>query len=197
MRFIKPVLIHILRFLKRYDWIILLGIIFIHLFVKDRILIASTIFYATPLPMLMVFSGVCVYLRRRNKMAVCVLGLLTLLICLFWISSSYKFRKNTVVSGKTLKVIFWNTARIRRHPSASLIRHLRSSKADVIGFVEAGRLTKQAIVDYQIAFPEHSVQQLSGGMWCMVKGTIKSVSYHRLPIIICWKWKLTITGIGW
>jgi len=103
------------------------------------------------------------------------------LLCLFWIFSSYRFHENATVSGKTLKFMFWNTARIKTHPSIPLIQYLRHVSADFIGFVESGRLTKQAITVYQTEFPEYKVQQLSGGMLCMTKGTIQTISYCRLP----------------
>ncbi len=44
------------------------------------------------------------------------------LLGVFWIKTSYKFDKNDSFAGKTIKVVFWNTARIRKHLSESLIK---------------------------------------------------------------------------
>ena len=168
-------------YVNRYNWIVLLLILIVHIFLKDRFFISYVLFYATPLPVIVCFSSFCAYSHRKSKKTLIALSILTLALGFFWISSSYSFNKPVEQSGKNIKILFWNTARIKKHPSDTLVKLLNQSSADFIGLVEAGNLTEESISEYRKRLTGYTIKNLPGGMLCMVKGNVQTTTYGKFP----------------
>jgi endonuclease/exonuclease/phosphatase (EEP) superfamily protein YafD len=170
----------------RYNWMVFAVMLVIHFVVQDRFWGISLLFYGMPLPVMMGFCGVCLYTYRRIPFARYVLGVLLSVLSIVWLSSSYKIHAVSAPPENSFKVLFWNSARPDTHPLSTLIEHLQATPADIMGFVESGSISEEALSAYQSAFPAYRIQRLSGGMLCMTMGIIHTVTYHRLSHESCY-----------
>ncbi len=171
---------HISRFVKKYNWVFLAGLLVIHFITKDRLRITSTVFYATPLPVIIGLSCVCLYIDRQNKKLLFGLGIVTLALIAYWPAVSYKTQGVQNTPQKPLKVMLWNIGYPKDHPNSKLIRYIDQISADIVGIIELGDITNQAMEEYRSALQNYSIHNFGHEMLILTKGKIRSFRYQKI-----------------
>jgi vancomycin resistance protein VanJ len=136
----------------------------VRLTVRDRILVANTIYYATPWSVLCALGIVSAFwtksrLRRRWATAIAM----TALACgAMWVWSAWLFRA-APSDGNGIRVMTWNLSH-GRWGLAGLAAEAARLNPDLGVFIEAdpSRLDVRAIM--KAAFPKHHVFLLGGGI---------------------------------
>lgn len=171
---------HIAGFIKKYNWAFLAGLLVIHFIVKDRFGIISTVFYAAPLPLIIAFSCVCLYIDRGDKKLLTGLGIVTLALTVYWLATSYKIQGDQNVPQKSLKVMLWNIGYPDNHPNSKLIHYINQTSADIVGIIELGDMTNRAMEEYRSALQNYSIHSFGREMMILTKGKIRSFHYQNI-----------------
>lgn len=141
----------------------------VRLTVKDRWLFLSTVFYATPLPLLTVGSLVCLVcewrLKRRWRMRCWAVALMLSLST--WAMTDWRDQPQSS-DPQELTVLFWNVA--RKKDMAPAADYIRKVDADIVGLVEAGWANEERRNFWSSHCPNHDISLLGGGLVLMSKG---------------------------
>lgn len=163
----------------------------VRLLTGDRWPVLATLFYATPLPLLVVGSAVSLIgnLARGQRawsLVWCVLLLGTAGAC--W-QRDFERQSPQELSGDEIRVMFWNAARQQDMTDAAAF--INRVDADVVGLVEAGRAQPEHRRFWAEHCPEYDVSFLGGGLILLVKGTSGETVpgdlgyesfYRRIPV---------------
>jgi endonuclease/exonuclease/phosphatase (EEP) superfamily protein YafD len=164
--------------------LLLLTGMLLHLTVRDGSAGIATLFYAMPLPLIMLgwLIAAAWHFRRRMLMVVCIA--LALVTGIWWRAVSYKNEKAplttaTQPAGAPLKVLYWNMA-YHRLPSEDLDRLIATHRPDIVGLGEVGLrsgdpnpLLRNLPAGYTTVRPEH-------GMAFIVRGAIQVKRVKKL-----------------
>lgn len=158
------------RALYLFSGAITLAGLLIRATVADRWLFCSTIFYATPLPLLACGGAIAVLCTNRLKwfgqMSFwCVLLVVTLAV---WGLSDWK-RHPQRSTEDSISVLFWNVA--RRSDTKPAAEYITRINADVVALVEAGPANADRRKYWQENCPGYDVSMLGGGLMLLTKGT--------------------------
>ncbi|WP_437204205.1 endonuclease/exonuclease/phosphatase family protein [Planctomicrobium sp. SH664] len=162
----------------------------VRLTVCDAVLVASTIFYATPLPVLTAGAAFLLLLdgvwgpRRRA-----LFWLAVVLALGFWTyRKDWRWPPVEVVASRpagesaheheTLKLLFWNVA--RRENLEPAAEYIRQSDADIVGLVEASGDPQVLKQFWREQLPEYDVTNAGGGMYYLAKGTSGEVTGEKI-----------------
>ncbi|MCA9742352.1 MAG: endonuclease/exonuclease/phosphatase family protein [Deferribacteres bacterium] len=144
--------------------------LFAHFWIKDRIAEFALIYYATPLPMLVLAGFVIAafhFFTKQHQLA--RLAVVLALICLIsWPLQSFSLNWTTH-SNDQLKLFFWNIAQKKR--TDEVIKLIEREKADIIGIVESGIKRRHRKI-WEETFPEYHVEFLRKQMLLLTKGKI-------------------------
>jgi endonuclease/exonuclease/phosphatase (EEP) superfamily protein YafD len=152
----------------------------LHLTVRDAIPQLAPLFYAMPLPLIMLgwLVAAAWHLRQRAIHRACFA--LAFVTACWWHAASYrKESPPSAASGAGLKVLYWNMAH-HRLPSADLERLIARHQPDVIGLGEVGLrsgdpnpLLRHLPAGYTAIRPEH-------GMGVIVRGAVQVKRVKKL-----------------
>ena len=145
----------------------------VRLTVRDAFPIASTVFYASPWPVLAALgAALCVVSSFRRRRIVTGAAALLALGAAVGLFLSLALPPPAASSPSDLRVVFWNVGR----PTEDLPRVLgilRAHDADIIGIDETGDLTQEAYRSWQMAFPGYQLsRKRSSGMMILTRGEI-------------------------
>ncbi len=143
----------------------------IRFLVKDWIDAFSVVYYATPLPILAIFSFMLgmIWLLSKRIRAAKFYFIFTSGCLIAWSYESFSLNSRAL-SPSNLKLFFWNAAHNKR--ADEIVDYINRFNADVIGIVEAGTKTKKAKSVWKNAFPRHNVEILAGEMALITRGEI-------------------------
>ncbi len=150
---------------------------------KDSLPALAPFFYATPLAL--VWSGTALasamfFVLRKSRM-----GILTAVVavaCWGWWQQTCLFAAGLPVPSDSLasvRVVFWNTARLKAGWQATSNR-ISEMSAPIMGFVEAGPDQPQDRARWAETFPDHQRIGFGNGMVLLFQGKLREVSQGRL-----------------
>ncbi len=152
----------------------------LHLAVRDRLPLLSTVFYASP-------AAVCAALavaacggwalRRRWRWALVML-VAAAASAAWWGEASFYDRAGQPRSGD-VTLVFWNTAR-GAGGWPQVFEQLRGQDAPIIAMVEANATEPGGLARWRAAFPEYHSTDLAGGILILSRGPILEVQYGDL-----------------
>ena len=160
---------------------IFLALLVIHFIIKDRIHSVSVLFYACPLPLIIIF-GLFVFLLFYNKKYVNSV-LFTLLIgsIIYFGFHYFGAAKEHLPNTTRYHILLWNASRIKPFTQDFLLDHIKQSKPEIIALVEAEDVSYNDLKILEHDFPAYEFRILQGNMLIGVKGTIKNVSFETAP----------------
>jgi endonuclease/exonuclease/phosphatase (EEP) superfamily protein YafD len=134
----------------------------IRLTVGDRLLVASTIYYATPWSILAALAFIKAWYERRRIIPFRAWLAASGICGLLWLSGSLYSRTQTA-TGPTVRVIQWNMAHGNRG-LPGLVDRLAELDPDIAILIEADpqRLDVRAV--FEGAFPDRHVTMMGGGI---------------------------------
>lgn len=143
----------------------------IRFLVKDWIEAFSVVYYATPLPILAIFSLILglIWLLSKRIRAAKFYFIFTIACLIAWSYESFSLNSRAPTPSN-LKLFFWNAARNKK--AGEIADYVNRFNADVIGIVEAGTKTKKARNLLKNAFPSYNVEILTGEMAFITRGEI-------------------------
>ena len=151
--------------------------VIIRLTVKDRILVASTLYYATPpavIGALALLAGTIWCRRGRRGLGWSLI--VAAVPCFVWHGvTNWRQAENAATPGP-LRIVVWNTS----HGSFGLdglAADLRALDADVIAIVEAGW---EIISAWKEAFPDYAVSRPGGEMLLLCRGKIEDERHKSI-----------------
>jgi endonuclease/exonuclease/phosphatase (EEP) superfamily protein YafD len=152
----------------------------IRLTIKDAIPFLAAIYYAVPLPAMTlaaVFAGLLWAFLKRPRIA--LLSFAIGFTCAWWTYQHTCFANLDQASSSDRCVVFWNVSS-GRLGWARVVETLKSQNPDVIGLVESGGGSSEAMARWREDFPDHELSELEGGMLLLSKGRIISDAYGSL-----------------
>ena len=149
--------------------LVLLGLV-LRLTVRDHLPYLAAVFYALPLPVLLILAGMAVGLMRQQQRprATRVWGLAALVIACWCIAATCRWQPSPADSPESTRILFWNTCRglVGWERVAEFIN---SRQPDVAGLVEAGEWSEQRRAFWKQSCPGYHVSMLGGGFVCLTK----------------------------
>ncbi|WP_437186313.1 endonuclease/exonuclease/phosphatase family protein [Planctomicrobium sp. SH668] len=152
--------------------------------VKDEWDVTSTIFYATPLVLLVGGSSICLaaailmHFRIRTKFWIVI----TFLLLATWLWQDWRWHSTGTIPSQSdqqeLSVLFWNVARKQDLTGAADFLKLRNP--DIIGLVEVIGDANHWKQFWKDRLPEYDVSALGGGLYVLTRGTSGTSIPHNL-----------------
>jgi endonuclease/exonuclease/phosphatase (EEP) superfamily protein YafD len=152
----------------------------VRLTVQDRFLPTGVLFYATPWPVLAAaaaLGAVWMALRKRT-VGVVVFGAIVVGLAGAWFLRSHRFGQAEEAPPDTVRVLFWNTARLWAGPGP-VLSHIAEHDADVVLLVEAPVEDKGCGRKFAEQFPDYDVRPLNDGMLVMSRLPILALEYRE------------------
>lgn len=137
----------------------------VRLTIRDAFPPFSTLYYATPLPLLT--AGFAAWtLRRRNGTGRKILGLITLILAVWTVGTHWHRQTPRGVAGKSVKVLFWNTGRGTFSSSPAIAAEITQAGADIVVLVEAVPWKEPDAIRqfWREACPQYQPSILGGGI---------------------------------
>ena len=148
--------------------LLILGTIF-NFTLKDSYYISGILFYALPLPILVLLSVLLTSLYRERRKLFVVFLMVTITLVSFWIHQSYMV---TGPSGKgDMQVAFWNAAKHNNFEDAREI--LEEIETDILVMVEYDQTDKKSIRSIEADNPEYHFELIEGKIGIMSKFPFK------------------------
>ncbi len=142
-------------YFKRTLQIFLCIAIVVHFTIKDTFYISSLVFYATPLPLIvlgLLFLLLFVKVSARKYYAI-----LALVLTIIWVKNSYMFEAGTK-NSEGLEIVLWNAYRIQNFEEAF---HENGAIPDVAVLIESDidkfENAKKAFPKYYFYFNDHAI----------------------------------------
>ncbi|MCK7588971.1 endonuclease/exonuclease/phosphatase family protein [Subsaxibacter sp. CAU 1640] len=169
--------------LQRFRYLFIIAyflLLLIHFVIKDRFPYISVLFYASPLPLIILFGILVAIFWRKQKNL--FYGILLSLIALnIYFSIHYFGSKQEAAPESTItNVLFWNVAKQKPLPVKILVEHINASNPFIVALVEAREVSDDDIKVLKSSLPDYTVQILDGEMLVLVKGAISSYVYESL-----------------
>jgi len=160
--------------------------------VKDSILVASTLFYATPLGVLICgFLIAALFAKRLSYSRPVWIWVLCALLCFgFWLRIDWRWNRAALTRPHELEpltdaqaltevtVLFWNVA--RRKDLTAAADQIRKIDADIVGLVEVVGRPKDHRAFFKEQLPEYDHSVLGGGLQILVKGTSSETTPYQI-----------------
>jgi endonuclease/exonuclease/phosphatase (EEP) superfamily protein YafD len=163
-----------------YKAYLLIGYAFlliVHFALKDYLYPISVIFYAFPLPILILIGiGLCVIYRKYKRILIGILLLCTLLIFNWF--KNYYFINKPLLKERASSILFWNVAKNKQFPLDIIIEKINAYEPNIVGLVEATYMTDTHKNELASKFPNYEFQILNGNMFIGIKGKINDVSFN-------------------
>jgi len=159
----------------------------IHGTCRDQWLVTAIIYYATPLPLLLLGSLFVLIMRchsSQQRWRTVLWGILTASFAMLWIAEDWRFGNpvppsDTINLDESLKVLFWNVGRQSDLiPSAEVIKE---RDADIVGLVEVEGDVQERKAFFRSQLPDYDISALGAGMYLLCKGTAGDAIPYNLP----------------
>ena len=164
---------------QNYKAYLLFGYAFlllVHFLIKDRIFPLSILFYASPMPILILVGLVLLVICfRRKKIRISLIIICGILIAL-WLKNDYQTTK-PVSNKESSKVLFWNLAKRDQLPIDALKQSVTNYQPDVLAFVEAPKEILTNFEALKLELPDYNFEVLGGAMLIAAKGNITLLDF--------------------
>ncbi|MEZ4803652.1 MAG: endonuclease/exonuclease/phosphatase family protein [Gelidibacter sp.] len=173
--------------------ILFLCLLFIHFILKDRYYTFSILYYACPLPLIILF-GLLVTLLFFSKKRIFYI-LIVLLVgmnCYFFLHYFGAAAEEDKIA--TSSILFWNVAENKPLPTDIITEKIDQYHPEIIALVEA--LPSQEDLNVlKKACPDYQFQKLYGTMLVGIKGSIDNVEFKAKTSVYKFNFiKATING---
>ncbi|WP_417847397.1 endonuclease/exonuclease/phosphatase family protein [Thalassoglobus sp.] len=154
-------------------WLTILGLT-LRLTVRDSIFGISTLYYMTPLALLVVGASVGLMnsLLKRKKTQILFWGVMFVVLSLWWKETDWKFHPSPTQSENDLVILLANIAQDQDFDHLANI--VEEVEPDLIGFLEALALTDEQKHNWSTRFPDYNWTLIGGGTQLLAKGEISS-----------------------
>jgi hypothetical protein len=147
---------------------------------QDSIPVLAPFFYATPLALiwtgLLSASGLFLALRMPS---LAFWAAFSAIVGWGWWEQTHMLRANEATSANSVRVVFWNTARLKAG-WPSVAERIAQRSSPLMGFVEAGPDDSEDRQRWQRAFPDHRPIFFGNGMVLLTQGNVLDVSRGEL-----------------
>jgi len=127
--------------------IVIIALITIHFFIKDKTYDTSLLFYALPLPIIvLIILGLTIFLRGRKRKYNLIIACVLLII---WLNRSFRISFAEDIKETDLEIVFWNASRENSFEDA-FIEH--KSMPDVLVLTETNGTS---VEDLQLKYPDY------------------------------------------
>lgn len=166
--------------LKTSLLVIYLITLIIHFVIKDRWSLTGTIFYASPLSLLIGFGIVLCLLFFKKKLIFYLLLLSLIFNIGYFFNNYFGTVTQELSSNKTTTIAFWNVAKKQPLPTNILISHIKSSSVKIVALVEAVDVSDHDLNELKMALPSYHIQILEGNMLLIVQGSVNDVIFESV-----------------
>lgn len=145
--------------------IIIIALIAIHFIIKDSNYDASLLFYAFPLPVIiLIILALSIFLNKKVRTLNLILALLLFIV---WLSRSFKINFSQDIKETDIEIVFWNASHDRGFEEAFIENN---GIPDVLVLGEHGRYNIDKI---RLKYPENYFYKSIRGISIFSKNTIK------------------------
>ncbi|WP_178985785.1 endonuclease/exonuclease/phosphatase family protein [Winogradskyella helgolandensis] len=168
-----------MKWLKKQKTYLLIGYVFlllIHFGFKDHLYLTGILFYAFPVPILIlaIFPLIALFYNKK-RIRFTLLGLIGLL-SFIWINNQYiNFESSNVNS--TNSIFLWNIADQKDYNVDVLKKTLEAQRIDALFFVEVLHKDNNFNTQFKQQLHNYNVQFLDGNMMVVAKKGITIVDY--------------------
>ena len=148
-----------------------------HFILKDHFRFLQIIFYAFPLPLIVLWGSFVTILFYRPKPYFIILICTTLGLTGIWLNNAYIFSSKGEIHEDAISVIYWNAADRATIHLDILSENLRNIQPDIIALAETVNATEEDINQLSKDFPAYQFKILEGNMLIGIKGCIKKITY--------------------
>ncbi len=152
-------------------------LLIVHFILKDHFRFLQIVFYAFPLPLIIMFGGFVTLLFFKRKRHFIFLVCTTLGLTGIWINNAYIFPSTVEIPKEATSIIFWNAANRATIHLDILIENIQTIQPDIIALAETENASAEDIQQLSKAFPAYDFRILEGDMLIGIKGHIKNINY--------------------
>ncbi len=166
---------------KKYKAFFLIGCFFLlanYFFLKDTFYISGIIFYAFPLPIIIVLGVVSSWLFFKKRTFVVIGYIFWVLVSLFWFSNNFQSNNSSGNDKERESILLWNIAKKDNHPIDIISKNAKASNPNIIALVESMSNNDSIIRLYKEKLPNYQFKSLKGKMLIGVKGSIDSIHFQ-------------------
>jgi hypothetical protein len=149
-----------------------------YFFLKDTFYISGIIFYAFPLPIIIVLGVISSWLFFKKRVLVVIGYVFWVLISLFWFSNSFQSNNSSDNNKEGGSVLLWNIAKKDNHPIDIISKNVKANNSNIIALVESMSINDSIFHSYKEKLPNYQFKSLKGKMLIGVKGTIDSIYFE-------------------
>lgn len=146
--------------------------------VRDRCDGLSTVFYATPWPVvgLLLLPSTSLWLLQRKWRLAAAAAAIVSVIATTWFMTNTHIPPR--VEKRALRVVFFNAGRPDERSWHEMIAKIAEEKADLIGIVEAGSNHAEDLALLRTLLPEHSVRFYPNHLVLLVRGSVTDLEFR-------------------
>lgn len=168
-----------IKFLRKHKTYLLIGYVFlllVHFAIKDNFYLTGILFYAFPLPILIVATLPLLALFYTKKgIRFILIGVIGCLL-IFWIKNQYINGSNSKIDA-THSILFWNIANQKDYNISTLEKIIDSNDIDALFFVEALHKNNKFNAEFEKRLSGYNIQLLEGNMMVAARKHITTVGY--------------------
>ncbi len=144
----------------------------LRLTIRDSLIGFSTLYYMTPLALIVVGAGMCLlssYWNRKRFSSFFWLIVFSATL-VWWIQTDWRFQTRVEVNEQEMTILFANIARTK--DPESIAAKIREINPDIVALVEAMVVTNADRDSWKKTFPEYNYSMINGGTQLLAKGKI-------------------------
>ncbi|MCD2260651.1 endonuclease/exonuclease/phosphatase family protein [Psychroserpens luteolus] len=171
-----------LKLKQNYKAYLLIGYAFlliVHFILKDHIFPISIVFYAFPVPILILSGLFLVLLFFRRKVYRFGILALVILLSLHWLQDYY-MSSEIKTPKDTSKILFWNLAKRKQLSVSYLSKQVNTYQPEILAFVEAPHTTLKNLDSLKKVLPNYNFMPLKGAMLIAAKHDIELLEFSIL-----------------
>lgn len=152
-------------------------LLIIHFILKDHFWIFQIVFYAFPLPLIILLGSFVTLLFHKPKPYFIFFICTTLVLTGIWLNNAYIFRSEIEIPKNATSIIFWNAANRATIHLDILSENIRNTQPDIIALAETENASAEDLQQLSKAFPAYDFRILEGDMLIGIKGHIEKITY--------------------
>ncbi len=149
----------------------ILGLV-LRLTVRDSVAGLSTLYYMTPLALIVFGAGFCFLTSRwkQKKLTSLFWSLIFVTVSAWWIQTDWSFQTRAEETKNDITILLANLARTK--DLGTIASKIREIEPDIVVLVEAMVTTDADREVWKATFPEYNYSMINGGTQLLAKGKI-------------------------